>query len=88
MPIAPTPLIAMFIQVNALPRPEGESSILNGDRERYTEQRALDVAGHIVVALVGMAKGAVPGPSRRYESIECRLHIDAHVGIGVFIDRQ
>jgi hypothetical protein len=88
MPIAPAPLIAVFIQVNALPRAERETSILNGDRYRHTEQRALDVTRHIVVTLVGMTKRTIPRPRRRHETIQSRLHVDAHVGIGVFIDRQ
>jgi hypothetical protein len=55
-------------------------SHLNGDRQRHTEQRALDVTQHIVVALVGMTKRTIPRPSRRHETIQRRLHVDEHVG--------
>src|SRR4051794_41663967 len=54
-------VVAVLAQVDALPGAQGEAAVADRQRERGTEERGLDVGGHVVGALerVGEVPGAV-----------------------------
>lgn len=57
----------------------------DGDGEARAEEACLGVGRHVVVALEGML---IIGLALRYKMVEDALHVAAHVGVGVFVDRQ
>ena len=86
VPTTPSALITVLIQVDALPRTQGQASLSNRHIQTNPHERGFDVARHVVVAFHGVPKGAVSGPLRRCNFVEGHFHVSAYIWIGVLIN--
>lgn len=77
--------VAMFPQVNALPRAERQASVAQGQAEVHGGERGADVRRHVVRALAGMDEERI---AVGHEAVEEAFEIAAYVRVGVFLDEQ
>ena len=78
-------MIAVLPEINALPRPESESTAKHRNVEADVGQDAFDMRRHVVRPLVRVPK---VGFVFRYEAVEKGFQIFARRGIGVLVDDQ
>ena len=75
----------MLPEIDALPGPEGKSTLENGNRERRSRQGGFDMRGHIVGPLLGMSVEAI---SLWNETIQPALQVLACRRVSVFLNEQ
>ena len=75
--------IAELAQVDALPCAQIEAVSRNRNVERDASHRAFEMAGHIVVAFVGVT---VVWLAIGHKTVENGVHVDTHVGVEILID--
>ena len=78
-------VVAVLAEVDPLPGAEREAPVADRDRHRRADQQRLDVRGHVVGPLGRVLE---VGRVLRHRAREPALHVAAHVGIGVLVDRQ
>ena len=88
MPTSPSTLIAMLIQIDALPSTQCQTSIPNWDGEAGTHQRRFHMPWHIIVTLHCVAEGAIPIPLGWNNLVQCNFHVSPNIRVGVLVDRQ
>lgn len=78
-------MVAVFPQIDALPSPELQTALADGDGHRRAQQAGLDMGGHIVRAFqaVDIMGGAV-----RDQLAQMGFQIAAHAGVGVFVEGE
>ena len=78
-------VVAVFAEVDSLPDAEIEVAVGDGDGDAHAAEDGLGMGGHIVGAFEGvLVAGLVFGD----EAIEDGFHIDAHIGVAVFVDGE
>ena len=83
--VPPVRVAAVFENVDALPRAEGEISEVDGDRQLCLRERGANMSGHVVGAFGCVSvEGVVFGDEAAEETFE----IAHHVGVSVFLNRQ
>jgi hypothetical protein len=73
------------LRSDPLPGAQMRSPVAHGDRHRRAEQRGLDVGGHVIGALESVRPAA---ERLRDRCVEPGLEVAAHLGRGVFVERQ
>mmetsp|Transcript_47693 Transcript_47693/g.152882 ORF Transcript_47693/g.152882 Transcript_47693/m.152882 type:complete len:329 (+) Transcript_47693:354-1340(+) len=89
-PRVPRPVsadVAVLVEVQALPRPEVEGSMGHRHGHGRAHEGGLDVPRHVVIALHCVLE-EIPVPRFGADVVECGLHICAHGGVGVLVDRE
>ena len=71
-------------EINSLPCPQAGAALLKRNCELGLCQGALDMRGHVVGPLRGVAIGAI----ERRDAAEKVLQIMTNIGIGIFLDGQ
>ena len=72
----------MFEYINPLPGSQDKPAVLKWNSELGLRQGGLDVRGHVVRSLAGMAIRTMLGSYAREKIVQ----IQAYVGIGIFLD--
>lgn len=74
----------MLAQINALPCPQIQTAIRDGDCHATPQKRRLDVRWHVVGPLLGVNVVQI----FRCNMVQCHLQINPHIWIRIFIDGQ
>ena len=74
----------MFTQIDPLPRAQGQPPCPHWDTERCSEQRRLDMCGHVVGAFAGMTIGKILWS----DHVERRFQVQRDIRVGILVDRQ
>jgi hypothetical protein len=74
----------MFAEVNPLPSPKSQKAILNRDLQLASEKGRFDMSRHVVRTFACVDEGH----RFRANQIGRCFHVDANIGIRIFIDRQ
>src|SRR5687768_4633371 len=78
-------MAAVFPEVDALPGPEAEAAVLEGDGEVHAGEGAADMGGHVVGTFGGVDEEAVAvWNDAGHEGFE----VAANIGVGVFLNEQ
>lgn len=79
---------AMLKEPNALPSAKGKPAVCDGDGEGGAGETRLDMTGHIVGSLLGVAdSGTAWVPDVWDDAIEMGLHIGKDVRVGILAYR-
>lgn len=77
-------VVPVLVQVDSLPRAEGEAAAPDGQQEAGAHEGALHVRRHVVVALVQVAVLRALG----YQAVQGVGQVQGHVGASVLVDGQ
>lgn len=81
--------IAVFKQINALPRTQRQLPVHHGDRQVGGQQRGLDMGGHVVGAFVGMCQiGHRRVRAGWHKPRKIVLQVSLNLGVGIFLNDQ
>src|SRR4029450_6146799 len=69
---------------DALPRPEGETAVADGDEHLRAHEGRADVRGSVLLALLDV----LPAPVVPDHLLERRLEVTGDRGVGVLVDRH
>lgn len=78
-------VVAELAEVDALPGPEGEVAVGDGDGEAHTEEGTLGVSGHVVGTLHGVV---IVGLTLPHEAVHNLAEVGTHVGVGILVDGE
>ena len=78
-------VVAVFVEIDALPRAEVQPAVGDGDGEAYTAQNRFCMSRHVVQSFEGML---IVGTAFGYQAVEDGLHIDTHIGVAVLVDAE
>jgi hypothetical protein len=77
--------VAVFPEVNALPRAQSQVAMFQGQRQIYGGESSPDMSRHIVVAFSRVNEQRV---TIAYQTSEERFKVPANIRVGVFLDEQ
>ena len=78
-------VVAVFVEIDALPGAEVQSTVGDGDGEAHTTQNRFCMSRHIVQSFEGVL---IVRTAFGYQSVEDGLHIDTHIRVAVLVDAE